>query len=64
MKYSILKSIRLITTLALLFALCPQLLAAPPPPPGVPLDGGISFLIIAAVGYGASKMTKDSEKVI
>jgi hypothetical protein len=64
MKYSILKSLRIITTIALLFVLCPQLFAAPPPPPGVPIDGGISFLIIAAVGYGASKMTKDSENVI
>ena len=33
--------------------------AAPPPPPGVPIDGGLSILVVAAVGYGAHKMKKE-----
>lgn len=28
----------------------------PPPPPGVPIDGGIFTLVIAAFGYGVSKL--------
>jgi hypothetical protein len=28
----------------------------PPPPEPVPLDGGVSLLIAAAVGYGAKKL--------
>jgi hypothetical protein len=43
--------------------MCPQLFAAPPPPPGVPIDAGLSFLIIAAVGYGATKISKNQNKL-
>jgi len=28
----------------------------PPPPPGLPIDGGITFLIIAGVAYGIKKI--------
>tara|TARA_R110001632_G_scaffold10544_8_gene38976 strand:+ start:9654 stop:9827 length:174 start_codon:yes stop_codon:yes gene_type:complete len=28
----------------------------PPPPPGLPIDGGIAFLIIAGVAYGIKKI--------
>jgi len=42
--------------IAFLFNFNPLLIAGPPQPGGVPLDGGVSFLIIAAVGYGAKKM--------
>lgn len=31
------------------------------PPPCVPIDGGISFLIVAGAAYGAKKL-KDSRK--
>ncbi|BDS09470.1 PID-CTERM protein-sorting domain-containing protein [Aureispira anguillae] len=38
-------------------------LAGPPGPPGVPLDGGASFLIAAAVGYGMKTMAgKEKEQ--
>jgi hypothetical protein len=36
--------------------------AAPPPPPSVPLDAGISMLVVVAIGYGAQKMINNSEK--
>ena len=40
-----------------LFAFSPLFAAGPPPPPGgVPIDGGASILLIAALGYGAKKM--------
>ena len=63
MKNIIKNSIRTITTIAFIFVMCPQLFAAPPPPPGVPIDAGLSVLIIAAVGYGATKITKDQNKL-
>jgi hypothetical protein len=53
--------LRYLTIICFVLVLCPQLFAAPPPPPGVPIDGGISFLIVAAVGYGASKMSKEEK---
>jgi hypothetical protein len=28
----------------------------PPPPPGLPIDGGVAFLIIAGVAYGIRKI--------
>lgn len=30
----------------------------PPPPPGLPIDGGILFLLIAGIFYGVKK-TRD-----
>ena len=30
--------------------------APPPPPPGLPLDGGILFLVISGVIYGVKKV--------
>ncbi len=42
-------------------------MAGPPPPPAVPIDAGISVLVVAAVGYGATNMRKkeadDSESI-
>lgn len=32
--------------------------AAPPPPPGLPIDGGLGFLIAAGLIYGVSKFRK------
>jgi hypothetical protein len=28
----------------------------PPPPPGLPIDGGISFLVITGILYGVFKL--------
>jgi hypothetical protein len=28
----------------------------PPPPPGVPIDGGLLFLLIAGIAYGVKKV--------
>jgi hypothetical protein len=28
----------------------------PPPPTVVPIDGGVSFLVVACAGYGAKKI--------
>ncbi len=28
----------------------------PPPPPGLPIDGGIFFLLLAGLFYGAKKL--------
>lgn len=28
----------------------------PPPPPGLPIDGGLLFLIASAIGYGIKKI--------
>ena len=30
--------------------------APPPPPPGLPIDGGILFLVISGVIYGVKKV--------
>lgn len=29
---------------------------APPPPNALPIDGGLSFLVVACAGYGAKKI--------
>jgi len=31
---------------------------APPPPPGLPIDGGLSFLIISGVAYGIYELRR------
>ena len=28
----------------------------PPPPPGLPIDGGLLFLLIAGIAYGVKKL--------
>lgn len=28
----------------------------PPPPPGLPIDGGLFVLLLAAIGYGYKKL--------
>ena len=33
----------------------------PPPPPGVPLDFGLSALIVGCVTYGVVQMKKDND---
>jgi hypothetical protein len=55
----IIKTIKWGMAISMAFLLYSYIYAAPPPPPGVPLDGGISFLIISAVGYGAHKISKE-----
>ncbi|WP_089381598.1 PID-CTERM protein-sorting domain-containing protein [Lutibacter agarilyticus] len=35
-------------------------LPGPPPPPGNPIDGGLSFLIISGVAFGVYKLRKKS----
>jgi hypothetical protein len=30
----------------------------PPPPPGLPIDGGLIFLIISGAAYGVAKLKK------
>ena len=35
---------------------------APPPPPGVPLDFGLSALIAGCVGYGVVKMREKNQE--
>lgn len=30
--------------------------APPPPPPGLPVDGGIAFLLISGLFYGVKKL--------
>ena len=30
----------------------PELSNAPPPPPGLPIDGGLSLLLVSGVAYG------------
>ena len=49
-------------TVIFLFLLPNTLLAqGPPPPPGVPIDGGVSLLVAAAVGYGVVKMRQKNQ---
>lgn len=31
---------------------------APPPPPGLPIDGGLSFLLISGVAYGIFELKR------
>jgi hypothetical protein len=62
-KNKIIKIIKFALTATLMLTVCPQLFAAPPPPPGVPLDAGISLLVVAAVGYGANKIIKEKNDV-
>ncbi|MGY5354715.1 PID-CTERM protein-sorting domain-containing protein [Wenyingzhuangia sp. IMCC45467] len=32
----------------------------PPPPPGLPIDMGVVFLVLAAVGLGITKLRKQT----
>jgi len=36
----------------------PELPGAPAPPPGLPIDGGLSYLLIAGVIYGVYESRK------
>ena len=35
-------------------------LPGPPPPPGLPIDGGLSFLIAIGIAFGVFKLRKKS----
>ncbi len=66
------KKIKYILTLVVLVLGCSALFSAPNPPPSggpncwpppcVPIDGGLSFLIVAGAAYGARKIYKSSKK--
>ncbi|MCH2224205.1 MAG: hypothetical protein MK066_05495 [Crocinitomicaceae bacterium] len=49
------------TLLMLLISPVLAIAQAPPPPPGVPLDFGLSALIAGCVGYGVVKMRGDNK---
>jgi len=36
----------------------PPPVGAPPPPPGLPIDGGLSFLLISGIFYGAYELKR------
>ena len=38
------------------FGLLSNVMLAGPPPPGLPIDGGISFLVISGILYGIFKL--------
>ncbi len=42
--------------LLLLFPLIMIAQGPPPPPPGLPIDGGLLFLLIAGIVYGVKKL--------
>lgn len=49
----------LTTAVIILIALSPASAQGPPPPPppdGIPIDGGVGFLIAGGVAYGASRL--------
>ncbi|MDB2385514.1 hypothetical protein N9V96_03480, partial [Polaribacter sp.] len=61
--YKMKKKILLLTILALVFTtvFCGQIMpppnaAVPPPPPGLPIDGGLGFLLIAGLLYGYKRI--------
>lgn len=66
------KQFKLILIISLVLLRSQILLSAPPPPPAgnpgcwpppcVPIDGGISLLIAAGVGYGAKKLVDSRKK--
>lgn len=66
------KKIKLILTFALVLVGSQILLSAPPPPPAgspgcwpppcVPIDGGVSLLIVAGAAYGAKKLVDSRKK--
>lgn len=66
------KSFKLILTIALVSFGSQILLSAPPPPPAgspgcwpppcVPIDGGVSLLIVAGAAYGAKKLVDSRKK--
>jgi hypothetical protein len=63
------KSVRFIIFIGVFLLLAAPVFAAPAPPTGtspscwpppcVPIDGGISFLIVAGAAYGAKKLYAD-----
>jgi hypothetical protein len=62
-KYAVYNSsFKISLVVALLLANSQQVFASPPPPGGVPIDSGVSLLIIAAIGYGAKKMKQDDNE--
>ncbi len=53
--------LKTIITLAVILFMNTYLFAAPPPPPSVPLDAGLSLLVVAAVGYAGNKIIKKNQ---
>lgn len=39
----------------------PELANAPPPPPGLPIDGGLSLLLVSGVAYGIYALKRKKE---
>ena len=39
----------------------PEQGGAPPPPPGLPIDGGLSLLLVSGVTYGIYTLTRKKE---
>jgi hypothetical protein len=66
------KRLALILTLFLMVVFSQNLFSAPPPPPAtkppcwpppcIPIDGGISALILAGAAYGAKKLYDKKKK--
>jgi len=66
------KQFKLILTVSLLLFGSQILFSAPPPPPAgspgcwpppcVPIDGGVSLLIVAGAAYGAKKLVDSRKK--
>ena len=58
------KHIQISCLIACMILLANTAFAGPPipPDPGVPVDGGLSILIAAGVGYGVNKLRKNSQK--
>ncbi len=66
------KNTRYFLTVAILVFVNEFLISAPAPPPSVgptcwpppcvPIDGGLSFLIVAGAAYGARKIYKSAKK--
>ena len=59
------KKVRSLLVIVMFFAVqmvCGQMvpppMAGPPPPPGLPVDGGLVFLMILGAAYGAKKLIK------
>ena len=57
------KLVRITLLMGCMVLLANTALAGPPipPDPGVPVDGGLSILIAAGVGYGVNKLRKNTQ---
>ena len=55
------KSILTLVAASIVFCFLPMLAHAQGPDPDVPIDGGLSLLVAAGIGYGIKKI-RDSRK--